>query len=270
MLALEAPYEDVPQHLETPLWDWTMRWLGDPETVAAVGITFRLELPSTSTYAGHNKALNVIYSRCNDAEFFLELIEYLLKNDGRRFAAQASSDAAGELEMILASANSAYRVREDRRGLQMRTTPEVQAQVQAVVTSAAGSAGTHLATAWSAAYSRNPDATKAYSEAIKAVESALAPAISPNDNLVTLGKLIAVVDAKPSKWAFVTVNGTRSDGVSTVLSMMQTLWDGQTSRHGGNAPTRLETVGEGQAAVHLAATLVQFGVSGAFRLATTS
>jgi hypothetical protein len=46
--------------------------------------------------------------------------------------------------------------------------------------------------------------------------------------------------------------------------MMWMLWQGQTSRHGGLGPTRAETPDEARAAVHLAASLVQFGVSGAF------
>jgi hypothetical protein len=78
--------------------------------------------------------------------------------------------------------------------------------------------------------------------------------------------MIKDVSNKPSKWKFVVANANGS-GVETVLQMMRTLWEGQTSRHGGPAPTRVETSDEARAAVHLAATLVQFGVSGAFQVA---
>ncbi|MFI6986560.1 hypothetical protein ACIBSV_49580 [Embleya sp. NPDC050154] len=47
-------------------------------------------------------------------------------------------------------------------------------------------------------------------------------------------------------------------------AMMQLLWDGQTSRHGKQTPTRPETLEEARAAVHAAAILVQWFVSGAF------
>ena len=82
----------------------------------------------------------------------------------------------------------------------------------------------------------------------------------------TLGTMIRDVAAKPSKWDFVIIDGAVG-GVDTVLAMMRMLWDGQTSRHGGVNPTRDETDDEAKAAVHFAATLVQFGVSGAFSVA---
>lgn len=45
------------------------------------------------------------------------------------------------------------------------------------------------------------------------------------------------------------------------------MWDGQTSRHGKQHPTRKETPAEARAAVHLAALLVQYFSSGAIRWA---
>ncbi|WP_226652833.1 hypothetical protein [Streptomyces hydrogenans] len=45
--------------------------------------------------------------------------------------------------------------------------------------------------------------------------------------------------------------------------MMRALWEGQTSRHGGQTPTPPETLEAARAGVHLAATLVQWFVSGA-------
>jgi hypothetical protein len=45
--------------------------------------------------------------------------------------------------------------------------------------------------------------------------------------------------------------------------MMAALWDGQTSRHGGMKPTQPETLEEAQAAVQLAACLVEWFTTGA-------
>lgn len=127
----------------------------------------------------------------------------------------------------------------------------------------AGSPGEHLATAWSLAYGRTPDPVKAYSEAIKAVEAAGTPVISPKNHKATLGTLIRDVGATPQKWNFA-IARPKGDSVEDVRQLMSLLWDGQTSRHGGIASTPPETPEAARAAVHIAATLVQFFVGKSF------
>ncbi len=187
----------------------------------------------------------------------LDVVETLLEHfgwdDGR----------AENLAVLLEAGNSAYRVRDDWVGLEDRVAPGVRQLVAETVTTAAGSAGDHLANAWNEAYGRSQDPVKAYSEAIKAVEAAFAPLVSPQNAKQTLGTMIRDVKAKPAKWKFVIADGN-ANGVEVILNLMQMLWDGQTSRHGGLNPTRDETAEEARAAVHLAATLVQLGVSKAF------
>ena len=202
--------------------------------------------------------IRVFLTRCNEEEgFILDLAEAMLERygwDGRR---------AMELADLLTAANSAYAVKETWDGLEERVAPGVKELVREAVDAARGSAGDHLANAWNEAYGRTPDPVKAYSEAIKAVEAALAQRVSPQNGKQTLGTMIHDVTGKPSKWKFVIGDGSVA-GVETLLHMMRTLWDGQTSRHGGLSPTRDEDPDEARAAVHLAAALVQYGVSGAF------
>ena len=264
-LALETPYEGVPDHLMVPLWGWADAFLSNnSDLVRSLGIEFRITLPAPDTYGGLGEAVRRLSERClTDRDFFLDVVEYLLEVKCWNKRYNADWQMANALEHTLQLANSAYKVREDQGGLEMRTTPEVQAQVQEVVNTATGSAGEHLANAWNEAYSRTPDAVKSYSESVKAVESALAQHVSPQNPKQTLGTMIRDVAAKPSKWKFAIADGNVG-GVDTVVHMMRMLWDGQTSRHGGVSPTRPETDEEARAAVHLAATLVQFGVSGAF------
>jgi hypothetical protein len=52
--------------------------------------------------------------------------------------------------------------------------------------------------------------------------------------------------------------------VDVVLAMLEALWHGQ-SRHAGSANSRRQTQVEGESAVHLAATLVQWLGSGVLR-----
>ncbi|MFJ9461334.1 hypothetical protein ACIRST_40475 [Kitasatospora sp. NPDC101447] len=74
--------------------------------------------------------------------------------------------------------------------------------------------------------------------------------------------MIAVLRDSPRKFALAIEQNGGGDP-APVLGMLQLLWQGQTSRHGGQAPTRPETQVAAEMAVHLAATLVQWFTAGA-------
>lgn len=61
-------------------------------------------------------------------------------------------------------------------------------------------AGTHLATAWEAAYGRHPNPSAAYEQCIKAVEAVASPIFAPKDGRATLGKVIKNITDSPDKW----------------------------------------------------------------------
>ncbi|NEB16620.1 hypothetical protein G3I46_08805 [Streptomyces coelicoflavus] len=127
----------------------------------------------------------------------------------------------------------------------------------------AGSASDHLAIAWKAAYGRQPDPVRAYSEAIKAVECAAHSVIQPNHAKATLGTMLGEVDNARRKFATALSTPTGKDPIVPVEALMRALWDGQTSRHGKQTMTVPETLEAARMSVHLAATLVQWFVSGA-------
>jgi hypothetical protein len=131
----------------------------------------------------------------------------------------------------------------------------------------AGKAGQHLTLAWVAVYGRSPDPGKAYSEAVKAVEVAAQPVITPADTSATLGKMIAVFRDGPGKWEFA-LKPSSTDPHEAVLQMMRLVWTGQTDRHGTADPEKPLHVSpeEAEAAVHLAVTLVQWFTSAAVRV----
>ncbi len=256
--ALEEPYEEVPRHLATPLWSWIKGQL-DVERLWIIAIHLRLSISDPRDYF-HGLELPIAeLSTLVDEQptLMLDLIEELLPLTGNTYG------AAANLEAVLAIGNSAYAVRSDNKGLEMRVLPEAKLNVEKAVAAAdkKGSVGEHLTNAWNAAYGRTPDPVKAYSEAIKAVEGAAAPVISPNDLKATLGKLIGQLNTHASAYQLAVSNAA----VSTVVANMQLLWAGQTSRHGQVGPTVLETVDAAQAAVHLSATLAQWFQSGAIR-----
>src|SRR5690606_15077427 len=127
-----------------------------------------------------------------DDGFMLDLVEVMLEqfgyDDGR----------ARELQDLLAKANSAYRVQDGWRGLEERVAAGVKELVSEAVDTTTGSAGDHLVNAWNEAYGRKPDPVKAYSEAIKAAEAALAPLVSPKSTRTSLSTMIRDIKAKPA------------------------------------------------------------------------
>lgn len=247
---LEDPYFDVPDHLRRPLWGWVENTLSS-DRYMAVAMALRVDVDTD--YYAMPYALQQLEMGPHP-DILLDTIETLLELYG------PDGGRSDQLGAILELGNSAYAVREDHRGLEERVVHGVQSLVSEVAQTATGSAGDHLVAAWNAAYGRSSDSVKAYSEAVKAAEAALAPLVSPQNAKQTLGTMIKDLGNKPSKWSFVIADGTTSN-VGTVLGMMRTLWEGQTSRHGGANPTRAETLEEARAGLHLAAALVQFGIS---------
>ncbi|RSS57657.1 hypothetical protein EF909_16050 [Streptomyces sp. WAC01280] len=134
--------------------------------------------------------------------------------------------------------------------------------VEAATAPSAGSAADHLATAWQAAYGRNPDPERSYSEAIKAVEAAAHAVIQPNNAKATLGTMLGEIRNARHKFSTAIPVPAAGDPIAAAEAMMRALWEGQTSRHGGQNGTVPETLEAARAGVHLAAALVQWFVSG--------
>jgi hypothetical protein len=104
---------------------------------------------------------------------------------------------------------------------------------------------------------------RAYSESIKAVESAAHAVIQPNNAKATLGTMLGELKNARHKFSCTIPAPTAGDPIAPAEAMMRALWEGQTSRHGGQSGTVPETLEAARAGVHLAATLVQWFVSGA-------
>ena len=170
------------------------------------------------------------------------------------------------LERMLAGANFAWRVNADWRGLERRVDPTVTAVVTATIRSASAEAAGFLAAAWDACHGRHPDPDKAYAEAVKAVEAAACPLVLPANGTATMGKVRDHLRDAPTKWE---LDLPRKDGtpgpVTPVVEMLTALWEGQRSRHAGTASSRRQTQAEAEAAVHLAAILVQWLTAGMLR-----
>jgi hypothetical protein len=170
------------------------------------------------------------------------------------------------LEQILAAANSAWRVNTDWRGLERRVNPTVTQAVTTTIHNADAEAAGHLAAAWDAAYGRHPDPDRAYAEAVKAVEAVACPTVLPASTTATLGTVRDHLRDATAKWKLVLPGKEGTPGeVTPVVAMMTALWEGQRSRHAGTPTSRRQDQAEAEAAIHLAATLVQWLSSGGLR-----
>ncbi|MEU1276346.1 hypothetical protein [Streptomyces sp. NPDC005799] len=173
------------------------------------------------------------------------------------------------LQELLDDGRSAYTLSPNGRALVQRVDPTVTALLDTAARTAdqpeRGSASAHLRHAHTAAYALRPDPGRAYSEAIKAVECAAHATLEPNNSKATLGTMLRQLRQHPGQWHVALAGKSGAEGEDTVEAMMSLLWTGQTSRHGGQQPTREETLPEARMAVDLATSLVRWFADGTVR-----
>lgn len=210
-----------------------------------------------------------------DDDVFLDVLGLAIEKVELGYTFQEEHNALNELDRILTEAGSVWRVDvqtvetgdewrghksyRDIRTLQRRTMPEAAAALKAVSQSAP-EAARHLGSAWNHAFGRNPDPGRAYGEAIKAVEAATIPVVSPNNPKATLGTVIGQLRSTPQKWQAILVRditltgGSQMAPIEVLTNLAALLWGNQTDRH---APVQPIEQTQAEMAVHLALTLVQ-------------
>lgn len=119
--------------------------------------------------------------------------------------------------------------RDGKPGLARRLPDGVQTAAEA--TFGLGDAGKLLALAWRHAYGVEPDASRAYSQAIKAVEAAAIPVVCPRQLDATLGNVIGELNSNPS-WTL-PHQREHSDAKArdVLVAMSRLFYRGQHDRH---------------------------------------
>jgi hypothetical protein len=270
--------EGVPDWLYPSLQAWLYRAL---QNVSAAVITLRPShglTKDTQKIMLHVQCTEQPWSLTADDPRFLDAIDAAVRwldwpdddvqeyNLGGPAFPHDRAVTLDDLETALGAANSAWRVSKQFHGLERRVDPTVTQAVQ-VAANVDATAGDHLAVAWEAAYGRHPDPDKAYDEAVLAVESLACPLVCPTNKQRTLGTAIRDLRNQATTWELALGDTTTTNAsmtVDVVLSMMEALWHGQ-SRHAGSPNSRRQTQVEGESAVHLAATLVQWLGNGVLR-----
>jgi len=184
--------------------------------------------------------------------------------------------AVVELMVALHQAGSAWSVgfvEEDRGdgqprwGLMERLPSEVNETVDSVA-SAGDRSGEHLRSARVHLYGRGPNATEAYRDAVRAVEAAAKPVVTPKASLATLGSIKkALEDAPAGKFRFAIEPRRGNDPQGTLVAMLGLLYAGQHDRHGDPEAPISVSQQEAEAAFHLAVTLVHWFRSGVIGMA---
>lgn len=163
-----------------------------------------------------------------DDEFALDVIDWMLQHGSNLRDYYEIAGWAGALGEMLLSGGSVWEVSaiDDFEYRLTRRTVGPVVEVLENTATVATRAHDHLFIAWSKLVGRNPDPTGAYREAIRAVEAVAKPVILPDNDLATLGQMVASLRDKPEKWA--TTIGTVDD----VRAQMEVVHKGQLDRHG--------------------------------------
>ena len=265
----DALSEGVPAWIRTPLIEFIVdRFLNHQAAyrdlvtskVRSCGAAVRVVLPESDYNGAFRKWLR---GHATDRPgLLLTIVDWLVATEG---AGHRSA-----VEKILASGNSAWTVGEwgdGHVGLVRRVDATATAAAARAI-SAKTAASHHLAEAWQAAYGLNGDPSKAYREAVKAVEFAVIPVVIPKDAGATLGKVLGQVRSDGDWIIPLTREKDSGDVAGMLLSMLEALWVGQSDRHGSTLPPIPITPEAAQAAVLMATTLVQWFQSGAVRRGT--
>ena len=190
-------------------------------------------------------------------ELCLDVVDYIL------YHSDVSLGERTDLEEFLSVGGSAWGV--TPRGLELRVDRTLQSTAETVFKKQARPSE-HLAQAWHKAWGRSPDSSGAYREAVRAVEAAYSPIVSPKNELATLGTIIADIKNKPSKFSVRLQSDTPEENVERLLGMLQMLWKSQLDRHGtaDEAVPLNVSIDEARDAVALATTLVHLAQQGGF------
>lgn len=256
----ETVHESVPDWLldsmtawVTPSFDWSSG--NDLEGLRLFERRIRRQIPG-STGSEKWRALSNTFP--NEPDLLLELIDFQL----HRVSADEPyyQDDAAALDAILAEGGSAWTVAESDGAYALeRRLGAVTAAAASGVMAVADRPSDHLKIAWTKAFGRSPDPSTSYLEAVKAVEAAVKPVISPNDEQATLGRMIGQMRAEVARYATV-FDHERFSASEGVLAMMEVLWKSQHDRHGTDnedTPIHVDQPAA-EAAVHLAVTLVEW------------
>lgn len=258
--------ELIPTALYAPVLAWIRRELRPSGAYAYVDMGRVHELQSglqvsfglQSRFVDTDDVVRTIAQRGD--QFVARVIDFFLSYYEQDKWGNAPSEV-DSLKWHFDSAASAAEIalQDGRYRLRRRVPAGVEELAEASKQSAPALAGQHLGKAWAEAYALTPNTSLVMTEAIKAVEAAAHPVVSPTAKKVRLGMMTQTIKDQ-SGWtlAFPNRDDGHPDHKAVLLGMLETLIIAQADRHGGAAPSVMEAQGH----VQLASTLVQWFSAG--------
>ena len=192
----ESLHEGVPPWMATRRWIWVVAAVKHFPRDSANRLHFVAQYdelrPLVKPLAPHmhGALLGTALRRRKDNDLTLSVADFLVA----KLSFTSHEVWNEDLEELLSNAGSVWRLgrRLGAAGLERRVPKAVQAASDAVMSSTSAS-GKLLSDAWHAVFGMSPDPEKAYSKAIKAVEEAAKPLVSPKDSVATLGKMVSAM-----------------------------------------------------------------------------
>jgi hypothetical protein len=265
----EGPFEGIPDWL----WSAVSKWLLDVfrNGISAYGDQIwntqalrALEqfLRTSFSWTTDDGPVKSLLQQCGaDQDLALDAIDWCLEH------LESARRTAHELLGSLTNSASVWTIDVDENDvleLQRRVGETVTTTVKAAANPGSKS-DFHLRQSWSNVYGLSGDPSVAYREAVKAVEAAAIPIVSPANGSATLGTVIGEMKANPTKFNCALQPSGGLSAIDQVIGMLSLLWKAQLDRHGNPDPSApiSATPEEAEAALHLAATLVHWFDSGA-------
>lgn len=262
----ETWQEGIPAWIDHSVRHWLGLQLMEDETrdrlLARLHVTDNSRVP---TVTGRVEQLTEVE--------LLDWIDGVLKINAEREAylfRHSNEYDANKLETLLHEGHSVWKVSDTFDSLERRQDETVTAAShqagQTAESYGRAAAAERLRNAWGKAYGLHPDPSKAYSEAILAVEAVAVPAITPKEASAHLGHVYGQLRTQGHLYELVITDKSGAlASVQPVTELVGLLWNGHTDRHEGNVPAVPISPEAAQMAVHAAATLVQWFASGAIR-----
>ncbi|NLT04715.1 MAG: hypothetical protein GXY03_00240 [Solirubrobacterales bacterium] len=269
----DALHEGVPPWLWRSLDEWLDlvfkpgggRFVADAK-IAQVEIALRI-VPALDGPAGEMAHRDLRLRMRRDGGFALDVVDLVVSTPTLLHDQPVSRRRlVAALRVALEAAGSAWEpvpIKDGKTWCLARRVPGPGHEAIGALAANAPRTGEHLRKAWARLYGRQPDPQTAYLEAVRAVECAAKPVVTPNDSDATLGKMIRAMADAPAKWSFAL--GETDD----VAAMARLIWNRRFPRHGTDDESEPISVPMERAepAVHVAVMLCQFFVSGAVRRA---
>ena len=190
--------------------------------------------------------------------FGLDVANYALATLNTTYNMDLPEIVAG-LHDLLQKSGSAWQVTSfgSERDLTFRLTRRDLAGAKEAISEIRSSgerAGGFLMDSWGAIATRDPRPSEGYDKAVKAIEAAAHPVVSPNHSTATLGSMLGEMRANTARWLFALGD------IDLVIDMATRVWTTH-FRHGTQQRDD-HTLEEADAALHLAIPLVRFFVGG--------